>query len=106
MLSNVFPDPIGLGSELSLALIVFAEFACSILVMLGLFTRLSIIPLIIGMLVAAFVVHGADPFASKELSLLYLAIYIAIGFVGAGKFSFDYLLRNVYSKVCKSICPK
>lgn len=106
MLSSVFPDPIGLGSSLSLGMIVFAEFFCSILILLGLFTRLSAIPLIIGMLVAAFVAHGNDPFAIKELSLLYLSAYVTIAFTGAGKFSADYLLRNTYSKICKSVCRK
>ena len=52
-----------------------------------------------GMAVAAFVVHGADPFAAKELSLIYLFIYAALVFTGPGKFSIDYLLRNVYAKI-------
>ena len=98
-LSAVFPDPVGLGPGLSLGLIVFAEFFCSILLLVGLFTRLAAIPLIIGMAVAAFVVHGADPFAAKELSLIYLFTYVALVFTGPGKFSIDYLLRNVYAKI-------
>ncbi|MBP6634977.1 MAG: DoxX family protein [Paludibacter sp.] len=97
--SAMFPDPVGLGPGLSLGLIVFAEFFCSILLLVGLFTRLAAIPLIIGMAVAAFVVHGADPFAAKELSLIYLFTYVALVFTGPGKFSIDYLLRNVYAKI-------
>ena len=75
MLSTVFPDPLGLSSSISLSLIIFAEFFCSILLILGLSTRLATIPLIIGMSVAAFVIHGNDPFSTKELSLLYLLFY-------------------------------
>ena len=41
-----FPDPIGLGVTVSLILAIFAEFVCSILVVLGLATRLAVIPLI------------------------------------------------------------
>ncbi|MDD2996001.1 MAG: DoxX family protein [Paludibacter sp.] len=104
--SAVFPDPIGLGSGLSLGLIVFAEFFCSILLILGLFTRLAAIPLVIGMAVAAFVMHGADPFAAKELSLLYLFIYLALIFTGPGRHSVDYVLRNVYAKIQARICKK
>lgn len=106
MLSAVFPDPIGWGSGLSLGMIVFAEFFCSILLILGLFTRLSTIPLIIGMGVAAFVIHGADPFAAKELSLLYLFMYVVLLIAGAGKISVDYLLRNFYAKICAPFCKK
>ena len=38
---NVFPDPLGISSELSLALVVFAEVICSVFIILGLKTRLS-----------------------------------------------------------------
>ena len=67
-----FPDPIGLGSHFSLGLAVFAEFFCSLLVVVGLFTRFAALNVVVTMLVAAFVIHAADPFAKKELALLYL----------------------------------
>lgn len=97
-LSTVFPDPIGWGSTMSLTMIVFAELVCSILIILGLFTRLSAVPLIIGMLVAAFIVHGADPFQVKELAILYMFGYILLAFTGAGKFSVDNYLDDFYVK--------
>ena len=50
-----FADPIGIGESLSLYLTVFAEFFCSILLILGLMTRLALIPLMITMLVALFI---------------------------------------------------
>jgi len=89
-----FPDPIGLGATFSLALTVFAEVVCSILIGLGLGTRLASFPLIITMLVATFVMHGADPFAKKEFALLYLLIYLVVLVVGSRKFSLDYLLQK------------
>lgn len=97
-LSAVFPDPIGWGSSMSLTMIVFAEVVCSILLILGLFTRISTLPLIIGMLVAAFVVHGADPFQVKELAILYMFGYILLAFTGAGKLSADNYLDKFYLK--------
>ena len=62
---------------------------CSIFLILGLWTRLALMPLIITMLVAVFIVHGADPFAKKELGLMYLIGYISIFIAGAGKYSID-----------------
>src|ERR1700710_1182640 len=54
-----FMNFIGLGSTVSLALVVFAEFFCSILLILGLFTRFACIPIIIEMCVIVFVAsHG------------------------------------------------
>ncbi|QIA06586.1 DoxX family protein [Draconibacterium halophilum] len=84
-----FGDPLGLGAEVSLVLAVFAEFFCSILIMLGLGTRLAVIPLIVTMAVAAFIVHGADPFGRKEMALFYLVSYIVLLLSGSGKISVD-----------------
>lgn len=87
-----FSDPIGVGPEASLALAVFAEVLCSVLVIFGFATRLTAIPLIITMMVAAFIAHAGDPLGSKELPLLFGAIFIAIALTGAGKYSIDYFI--------------
>lgn len=88
-LSQTFMDPVGLGPELSLALIIFAEFFCSLAVIAGLLTRLAAIPLIIGMTVAAFVAHAPVTLSGSELPLLYLVIFIVILIAGAGRYSAD-----------------
>jgi len=90
----MFPDPIGLGSQVSFMLIVFAEFFCSIFIIVGFGTRFSAIPLSISMFVAGFMVHAKDPFATKELALIYLAIFIGFIFTGGGKYSVDYLIAG------------
>lgn len=87
-----FGDPIGIGEGPSLVLATFAEFACSILLVLGLFTRLACIPLIVTMAVAAFIVHGGDPWGDKELAFLYLCGYITLLLTGPGRFSVDALI--------------
>jgi putative oxidoreductase len=84
-----FGNPIGIGEEASLILTVLAEFACAALVLIGYKTRLASIPLIITMLVAAFIVHGSDPFGDKEMALIYLIIYASIFALGPGKYSID-----------------
>jgi putative oxidoreductase len=89
-----FPDPIGVGATASLALAVFSEVLCSILLILGLGTRLAAIPLFITMLVAAFIVHGSDGFGKQELPLMYTAIYLVIAIAGAGKYSIDNWLHK------------
>ena len=91
-LSETFADPIGLGPKWSLILIIFAEFGCSILLVLGAFTRLAAIPLMIGMVVAAFFAHPGFEFSKSELSLLFLTVYTAFLFMGAGRYSVDHLL--------------
>ncbi|MDC8001574.1 DoxX family protein [Aequorivita todarodis] len=84
-----FGDPIGLGETATLILAVLCEVFFPILVIIGFKTRLSAIPVIITMAVAAFVVHAADPFGIKEKAILYLIGFIAIALLGAGKYSVD-----------------
>ncbi|KEO73148.1 DoxX family protein [Anditalea andensis] len=84
-----FPDPLGIGVALSLQLTIFAEFFCAILLGLGFMTRLALVPLIIAMLTAAFMVHAGDPFSDKELSLLYLLSFIFLFLRGPGLYSMD-----------------
>ena len=83
--ASKFPDPIGIGNELSMALAVGAEVGAAALITIGLFTRLAAVPLAFTMIVAAFVVHGGDPLAKKELALLYLTIFATLGCTGAGR---------------------
>ena len=85
-----FLDPLGLGMEVSLFLAVFAEVICAGLLVVGLFTRWAAIPLVITMLVAVFIIHGADPLSDKEMAILYLIPYIALMWLGAGRYSIDY----------------
>jgi len=84
-----FGDPIGIGETTTLILAVLCEVFFQILVIIGFKTRLSAIPVIITMAVAAFVVHAADPFGIKEKAILYLIGFIAIALLGAGKYSVD-----------------
>lgn len=84
-----FANPIGIGPEASLILAVFAEFFCSIFLIIGFATRLSSVPLIITMLVAGFIVHTGDPFAVKEKAFLFSIIFIFTAITGAGKYSID-----------------
>lgn len=96
-----FMSVMGLGAEISLGLAVFAEVFCSILVLLGLRTRLAVIPLIITMLVAVFMVHGDDPFIKQEMGLHYLLVYVMLFFTGSGKYALDTLIisKNNLKKI-------
>lgn len=84
-----FADPFGLGAMPSLVLAVFAEVVCAVLVSIGLLTRVAVLPLMVTMAVAAFIVHGDDPFGKKEMAILYLLGYLLIFAKGAGKLSMD-----------------
>ena len=86
-------EALGMSAEVSLALAVFAEVFCSILLLVGFATRLAVIPLAITMLVAVFLIHAADPLSVKEPALHYLLVYIVLLLAGSGKYSIDYVLQ-------------
>ena len=77
-LSGSFPDPLGVSSQVSLGLTVFAEvFAAALLT--------------VTMGVAFFIVHGGK-FAGDgngEMAFLYGLVFLALIFTGAGKYSVD-----------------
>ncbi len=93
-LSTKFPDLIGIGSTGNLVLAIGAEVVCAGLLAVGLLTRAVAVPLAFTMIMAAFVVHGDDPFAKKEMALLYLSGFLALAMTGAGRFSVDGALER------------
>ncbi|SFV66592.1 probable integral membrane protein NMA0226 [hydrothermal vent metagenome] len=67
-----------------------------ILLVLGLFTRLISLPLIVVMIVAIATVHFSHGFSAGdngfEIPLYYMLFFALFASLGAGKFSLDYLL--------------
>lgn len=94
----VFPDPLGVGSGLSLILTLIGEVIAPIFIIIGFKTKLATIPAVITMFVAAFVVHLSDPLAKKEMALLYLFAFLVILLSGAGQFSIDAYLAKKRDK--------
>ena len=84
-----FADPFGLGEIPSLILAIVAELICPVLVILGIKTRYAAIPVIITMAVAAFIIHGGDPWGKKEMALLYLIGYSTIALIGSGSYAIN-----------------
>lgn len=93
-LAPKFSDPFHIGSTTSLALVVFAEFFCAAFVVIGLFTRLACIPLVIAMGVALFSAMGGDFFGKGEAAGLYLVIFFVLLVAGPGKASLDRLIAK------------
>ena len=96
-LSETFPSVLGLGSYTTLMLSIFCEFACSIFLVVGMLTRIVLIPMIASMAVAFFDIH--DGFMPEgELSLIYLIVFIVLFITGPGRYSADYLIDRKVKK--------
>ena len=106
MLVQSFPDPLNVGTEMSVMLILFAEVGCSVLLLLGVFGRFASATLFIAMMVAAFAHHLNDPWATRELPLLYAAVYASLTFTGPGSFSIDGWFANSVFETKAPASPK
>lgn len=88
-----FPDPIGLGSALSVTLAIGAESGCSIAVILGLLHRAACLPIVFTLLVAFGITHGGSV-TEGELAAVYLTAFVALAVLGPGRFSVDGVLSR------------
>lgn len=89
--SHRFADPFGIGSPASMALAIFAEVICSVLLMLGLATRFAALACGIVMTTAFFHAHGArlTGQGNGELAFMYLGGFVALLVAGGGRYSLD-----------------
>lgn len=94
-IATTFPDPLGIGSRFTLVLVIFAEVFCSVALIIGCLSRAALMVLIINMMVAAFIVHHGSPFATKELAIIYLFVYIILFIWGAGRYSLDGMIGEL-----------
>lgn len=73
-------------------LATLAEFAGGLLIAAGLLTRPAALFIAFNMCVAGFLRHAADPMQKKELAIVYLFFALIYLFVGAGRYSIDWLI--------------
>lgn len=96
---DIFPDPIGIGKFPSLIFALITDGICSILIVFGLFTRISALLLSINLLVAFVLFHKLEiTDVHGELAAIYLVITLVILFYGSGNLSIDKLLKNKFSE--------
>jgi len=84
-----FFDFMNIGHRWSLVLCIFAEVFCAGLLVLGLFTRLAALVLVINFSVATFIALKGQPLAGHEPALGYLVVFASLLLVGPGRISVD-----------------
>ena len=87
-LCYTFPDPTGIGSEITLLFVIFAEMMCSVAFIFGALYRLSMIPMLGVMAVAFLYIHEAS-IVQGELAFIYLIVLIMMYITGPGQYSID-----------------
>jgi putative oxidoreductase len=86
-----FPDPLGIGQPVSLALAMFAEVGGALLLTIGLCTRAAAALLVIDLFVAFLMVHQSALGGqnSGELAFAYLSGFALLLIAGGGMISLD-----------------
>jgi putative oxidoreductase len=93
MLSH-FPDPLHIGPLPSLIFAMLSDAICSILVMLGLMTRLASLIIVINLLVVFIFMHNFSFMQEHaQLVYVYLGVFLTTLVAGAGKISVDNLIK-------------
>ena len=85
----LFVNPLGSGGEFTWILTLFSEFLCTILVMLGIFTRFTAVPPLVVMLVMALALPSGTVWSVRETYLLYALPFFVLTFTGPGEYSVD-----------------
>jgi putative oxidoreductase len=93
-LQTHFYNFLGMGHKLNLVVAIFAETICALFIVMGLFTRFAVIPLIVAMLVAIFGANAGKPFLDSEPAILYLGVFVTILFCGPGRISIDGMINK------------
>ena len=101
-LRGSFPCMFGLQPETCLILMIIVEIVCSLFIMVGFLTRISVIPPAISMIAAEYyILHNMLPHVSVYglsdtqpgyLPIMFIGIYLYILLAGPGKISLDYFI--------------
>lgn len=92
--ADTFPSVFGLPPVFCLYLALSAELIGSVLILVGLWTRVAVFLPGVIMLVVIFIVLAKVPFAEKEeLAMHYLLAYAVLFVLGSGRYSIDHWLR-------------
>lgn len=77
-------DPFGLGATLTLAMAVFAEVICPVLLIVGVFARLACLPVLAVLGVALVVVHPQWSLEQAQFAWLFTVLYAGLAITGPG----------------------
>ncbi|WP_333597888.1 DoxX family protein [Chryseobacterium flavum] len=92
---EVIPNPLGLPDKFNAIVASFADLVVPFLIILGLGTRLAVLPTIGVTAIGYFVVHRKDSLEVRDVPFMYTLSLLLILALGAGRYSLDYYLLNI-----------
>lgn len=89
------PNPLGLPDKLNGMVATFSDIVVPFLIMLGVGTRLVVLPTIGVTAIGYFVVHRKDSLEVRDVPYMYTLCLLFILVMGAGTYSIDHYLLNL-----------
>ena len=90
------PNPLHLPVAINQLFATAANLVFPVLVALGLFTRLAVLPTLAITLTGYFVVHWNDSLPAKDVPFMYSIAFLLVLVLGPGKYSID---NNINKKL-------
>ncbi|MBI2284181.1 MAG: DoxX family protein [Bacteroidetes bacterium] len=95
------PNPLHLPEMFNQLFAVASNLFFPLLVMIGLFVRIAVLPILAVTLTGYFMVHSGDSLLQKDMPYMYSLAYLLILMLGPGKYSADHLLYQKNRKAFK-----
>lgn len=93
---EVVPNPLHLPQKFNALVATFSDTVVPALVILGIATRLVILPTIGVTAVGYFVVHRRDPIEVRDVPFIYTLCFLLLLFTGPGTISLDHLIYPLF----------
>ena len=88
------PNPLHLPEQFNQFFAIASNLVFPVLVIIGLFTRLSVLPILAVTLMGYFVVHWNDPLLEKDMPFMYSVAYLFLLVIGPGRYSADHVINK------------
>lgn len=89
------PNPLHLPEKLNGLVATFSDTVVPVLVILGLGTRLAVLPTIGVTAIGYFVVHRNDSVEVRDVPYMYTLCFLFLLVIGAGTYSLDHYLFTI-----------
>ncbi len=90
------PNPLNLPEKLNNFVAAFSDTVVPVFIVVGLGTRLAILPTIGVTAVGYFVVHRKDALEVRDVPYMYTLCLLFLSTLGPGTFSIDHYLLNLF----------
>lgn len=92
--AEIVPNPLHLRDAFNNGFAIGANIIAPVFIMLGLLTRITILPVLAVTLTGYFVLHWNDALLVKDVPFIYSIVFMLIWVLGPGKYSLDYLVNR------------